>query len=153
AMTEDASGDIWFGTSKGILFRFHEDQATTESLRPAGALAPIRCLAATPDGSVWVGYAGWGIGRIKDGKYAEIRSEHGLFDDYISHIVSDNQGWLWFGANRGIFRVPLQQLNDVADGLLGRVRSIHYGRGEGLPSLQGTFGDSPDTLRSRDGRL
>ena len=41
----------------------------------------------------------------------------------------------------------------MAEGRSRRVRSIHYGRSEGLPSLQGTFGESPDALRSRDGRL
>ena len=41
----------------------------------------------------------------------------------------------------------------MAAGANARVRSIHYGRSDGLPSLQGTFGDSPNVLRSRDGRL
>ena len=61
--------------------------------------------------------------------------------------------WLWFGGNHGLFKVRLQDFDDFAAGKITRVRSIHYGRGEGLPSLQGTFGDSPDVLRSRDGRL
>jgi signal transduction histidine kinase len=33
------------------------------------------------------------------------------------------------------------------------VRSIHFGEGEGLPSLQATFGVAPGALRSRDGRI
>src|SRR3989442_8337133 len=58
-----------------------------------------------------------------------------------------------FGADRGICKVRLDDLNDAMEDKSPRVRSIHYGRGEGLPSLQGNFGDSPDVLRSRDGRL
>ena len=94
-----------------------------------------------------------GRGRLKDGHYAEIHAEQGLYDDYISHIVADGHGWLWFGANRGVFKVRLQELEAVAEGRVPRVRSIHYGRGQGVPSLQGIFGSSPDVLRSRDGRL
>jgi signal transduction histidine kinase/ligand-binding sensor domain-containing protein len=153
AMAEDAAGNIWAGTSKGVLLRVADEQVTEVSLRPAKEFASIRCLYATPDGALWLGYAGWGLGRLKDGRYAEISTEQGLFDDYISHIVADAHGWLWFGANRGIFKARLQELEDAAAGRVPRVRSIHYGRGEGLPSLQGGFGSSPDVLRSRDGRL
>jgi streptogramin lyase len=153
AMVEDASGTIWVGTSKGNLLHFTGDKFTEITPRPNGELAPIRCLYTTPDGSVWIGYAGWGVGRLKNGHYTEVNSGQGLFDDYISHMVSDGQGWLWFGANRGLFKVREKDVEELAAGKLSRVRSVHYGRGDGLPSLQGTFGDSPDVLRSRDGRL
>jgi signal transduction histidine kinase/ligand-binding sensor domain-containing protein len=153
AMVEDNAGNIWAGTSKGVLLRFSGDEMTEVTNRPSGELASIRSLYLTEDGALWLGYAGWGIGRLKDGHYSEFRSENGLYDDYISHIVADTRGWLWCGADRGIFKVLLQELTNAAAGRISRVRSIHYGRGEGLPSLQGTFGDSPDVLRSRDGRL
>jgi signal transduction histidine kinase/ligand-binding sensor domain-containing protein len=153
ATAEDAAGNIWAGTSKGVLLRVSGERLTDETPRRPDELASIRCLYATPDGSLWIGYAGWGVGRIRAGHYAEIRTEQGLYDDYISHILPDGHGWLWFGANRGIFKVRQADLGELAEGRSARVRSIHYGRGEGLPSLQGTFGDSPDVVRSRDGRL
>jgi signal transduction histidine kinase/ligand-binding sensor domain-containing protein len=153
AMAEDAAGDVWAGTSKGVLLRIVGDKLCDATPRPADELASIRCLTPTPDGALWIGYVAWGVGRIKDGRYTEIRAEQGLYDDYISHIVADERGWLWFGANLGIFKVRQEELEDVALGHASRVRSIHYGRGEGLPSLQANFGDSPDVLRSRDGRL
>ncbi|MDR3459600.1 MAG: two-component regulator propeller domain-containing protein [Verrucomicrobiae bacterium] len=153
AMVEDAGGNIWVGTSKGTLLRITGDQIIDATPRPPEDLASIRCLYTTPDGALWIGYAGWGVGRLKDGHYTEVNTDQGLFDAYVSHIVADGQGWLWFGANRGLFKVRVADFDDFAAGKISRVRSIHYGRGEGLPSLQGTFGDSPDVLRSRDGRL
>jgi signal transduction histidine kinase/ligand-binding sensor domain-containing protein len=153
AMAEDAAGNIWAGTSKGVLLRITGDQMAVVSPRPSQELASIRCLYATPDGSLWMGYAGWGVGRLRGGHYAEFNTGQGLYNDYISHIVADGQGWLWFGSNRGIFKVRLRDFQDVATNRLSQVRSVHYGRGEGLPSLQGTFGDSPNVLRGRDGRL
>jgi len=153
AMVEDAAGNIWIGTSKGNLLRIHGEKITEESPRPPNELVAIRCLYPTPDGALWIGYAGAGIGRLKNGHYTEINSSQGLFDDYVSHIVADGRGWLWFGANRGLFKVREEDFENFAAGKIPRVRSIHYGRGEGLPSLQGTFGDSPDVLSSRDGRL
>ncbi len=153
AMAEDAAGNIWAGTSKGMLFKLTGDNITEVRLRPFGELAPIRCLHATPEGALWIGYAGWGLGRLEGAHYAEIQTEQGLYDSYISHIVEDGHGWLWFGANRGIFKVRQQDLVNVAEGREGRVRCIPYGRSDGLPSLQATFGESPDALRSRDGRV
>jgi signal transduction histidine kinase/ligand-binding sensor domain-containing protein len=152
-MAEDGAGNIWAGTSKGVLFKVTGDKLGEVKLRSSEELASIRCLCATDDGALWIGYAGWGVGRFKDGRYAEIQTEQGLFDNYVSHIVDDGKGWLWFGANRGIFKVRRQDLADVAEGRAARVQSIHFGRSEGLPSLQSTFGESPNVLRSRDGRL
>ncbi len=153
AMVEDSGGDLWAGTSRGNLFRISGDTLAEVRPRADRELASIRCLYASSDGAVWIGYAGWGIGRLKDGQYAEIGREQGLYDDQISSIVSDGKGWLWFSADKGLFKVREQELNRVAAGRAGRVRSIHYGRGEGLPSLEGNFGDCPNALRSTDGRL
>lgn len=153
AMAEDADGTIWAGTSKGVLLRVTDDGIVTVTLRPSHELASIRCLYTTPDGALWIGYAGWGLGCLREGHYTEINTEDGLFDDYISHIVADGHGWLWFGSNRGLFKVRIQDLKNFIAGRSTRVRSVHYGRGEGLPGLQGTFGGSPDVLRSSDGRL
>ena len=153
AMVEDATGNIWAGTSEGALLRVTGNQIELVTPRPSRELASIRCLYATPDGSLWIGYAGWGVGRLKDGHYTEFNTAQGLYDNYISHIVADGRGWLWFGANRGIFKVRQQDFRDLAGGQASHVRSVHYGRGEGLPSLQATFGDSPDVLRSSDWRL
>jgi signal transduction histidine kinase/ligand-binding sensor domain-containing protein len=153
AMAEDAAGRIWIGTSKGVLLCISGDQLSDETAHTSPSLLSIRCLAATPDGTLWIGYAGWGVGRLKEEHYARIHADQGLYDDYVSQIVVDGQGWLWFGANHGIFKVRQQELDAVAEGRATRVRSIHYGRGEGLPSLQANYGESPGALRSRDGRL
>jgi ligand-binding sensor domain-containing protein len=105
AMVQDADGNVWAGTSKGILLRVAGDHLVDATPRSAQELAPIRCLYTTPDGALWIGYAGWGLGCLWNGHYTEINSGDGLYDDYISHIVADGQGWLWFGANRGLFKV------------------------------------------------
>lgn len=153
AMAEDAAGNIWAGTSKGNLFRIAGDDITEATPRAGRELASIRCLYATPNGALWIGYAGWGVGRLTEGRYAEVRREQGLYDDQISAIVADRHGWLWFSADKGLFKVRQNDLEAVAEGRAARVRSLHYGRGEGLPSLEGNFGDAPNALRSADGRL
>ncbi|HXF09263.1 MAG TPA: two-component regulator propeller domain-containing protein, partial [Desulfuromonadaceae bacterium] len=154
AMVEDRQGDIWMGTTKHVLLHVHEGRVTDESSTIPGYFArSIRDLHFTPDGSLWIGYAGWGLGRLKEGRFARITMQDGLYDDFISQIMDDGHGWLWFGADHGIFKVRQQELDMRADGQGGRVQSICYGKGQGLPNLQANFDNFPGALHSRDGRL
>ncbi|MGN6555095.1 MAG: sensor histidine kinase, partial [Verrucomicrobiota bacterium] len=153
AWAEDPAGVVWMGTTDGRLFRAVGDallEETSHTLQPS---QPIRALHATADGSLWIGYAGAGVGRFKDGKFVRINSEAGLFDDYICGIMPDDLGRVWFTCNRGIFQVSQKELEAVADGRLERVRSMAFGRDESLPNLQATFGYWPGFVRSRDGRI
>jgi ligand-binding sensor domain-containing protein len=130
ASAEDATGNIWFGSSKGVLLRAEGDRLVDETVRMMGEPQSIRYLYGTPDGSLWIGFAGWGVGRVKDGKYHSITARQGLHDDFISQIVADGRGWLWFGGDRGIFKVRQSVLDDVCEGTDNRGRSFQSGPGE-----------------------
>jgi signal transduction histidine kinase/ligand-binding sensor domain-containing protein len=153
ALCKDAAGNLWIGTSKGFLLRIRQDEVSDETTNVSRYYTSIRSLAATPDGSLWIGYAGWGLGRFKDGHFARISTDQGLFNSFISEIVPDGRGWLWLGSDHGIFKVKEKDLDDVAEGRAARVLSLHYGEGNALPSLQASFGASPNVLHSRDDRL
>ena len=99
----------------------------------------IRSLFAAPDGSLWIGNAGWDWAGSKMGSLRPLASDRGLADDYISEIISDGRGWLWCGADHGIFKVREQDLNLAMDDPHVRVQSVCYGRGDGLLSLQANF--------------
>jgi signal transduction histidine kinase/ligand-binding sensor domain-containing protein len=152
AMTEDTEGRIWVGLGSGGLLRVENDQLVdaTPAARPNAA---VRALHAAPDGTLWLGYKGGGIGRLRGGQFTHIRSEHGLFSDAVSHFVPEVGGWLWCGGDDGVFKVRLQALTDFAEGRSRRVQSIHYGAGQGLPTLQVTAKAWGTALRSRDGRI
>jgi len=152
AVAEDASGTIWFGTSKGILLRVENDRLVDETQLMGGPLS-IRCLYGTADGSLWIGYAGFGVGRLKKGRFTLISARQGLQDDYVSQILADKNGWLWFGGDSGIFKARQTEVDAVAEGRAARVHCVHYGSGEGLSGLQAISGTSPGALCTADGRL
>ncbi len=152
-MAQDAKGNIWLGTGDGGLLRVEGQVLVDETPHTLRVPHAVQCLCTTPDGSVWIGYAAAGVGRLKDGRFARIGVEHGLRDDFVSNIVADDQGWLWFASNRGIFKIRQEDLDNVAEGRAGQVHSIVYGRDEALPNLQANYGFWPGLLRSRDGRL
>jgi signal transduction histidine kinase/ligand-binding sensor domain-containing protein len=148
---EDHDGSIWIGSSRGTLLKIKDgklidETAQTTSIRPFA----IRSLYVSPDNSLWIGYAGAGVGHLKDGKFKRISTGEGLSDGYISLMSADDHGWVWFGTDSGIFKVRLQNLEDVVDGKASRVDCIHY---KDFPALQAYFGYSPAMLKSSDGRL
>jgi ligand-binding sensor domain-containing protein/signal transduction histidine kinase len=153
AMSADAAGSLWVGTSHGMLLQIHGDVLDNETDRVLKTPSSIRSVATTPDGSVWIGYAKSGLGRLTNRRFTKIALAQGLFDDFISQIIADRNGWLWMGSDHGIFKVRTKDLDDVGEGRATRVLSIHYGEGNGLPSLQASVGVSPNALLSHDNRL
>jgi signal transduction histidine kinase len=156
ALAEGMDGTIWAGTSDGQILRVAGDTVVSEpgaNDPEAGQALSVRCLHATPDGSLWIGYAGWGVGRWRNGRYTRISAAQGLFDDYVSQMLTDEHGRLWLTGNRGLFQMRLEELVAVAEGRSGHLRSIAYGRSEGLPSLQPYCENTPTSWRSTDGRL
>ena len=152
AIAEDCSGNIWIGSSAGNLLRITDGKIEDETAKTTtGQPIAIRCLHSTPDGALWIGYAGGGVGRLKDGHFKRISLVEGLSDANISQILTDNSGWMWFGADSGIFKARMRDLEDVAEGRAARAVCIRCG--QDLPALQANFGRSLDALRSRDGRL
>jgi signal transduction histidine kinase/streptogramin lyase len=153
AMVEDTKGTLWCGTQDGFLFHLEGDELKNETPHTSSQPAPIRCMQAMPDGSVWIGYAGAGLGILRDGKFAQISEEQGLFDAYISSMEVDDHGGFWCATDRGVFQAPVSEIEAVAGGQAARVHSIHLGRDEGLQNLQGAFGYAPGAAKSPDGCL
>lgn len=154
-MTEDSAGNVWIGTARGALLRAcpGNDVVIDETERLGLPAMSIRTVQAASDGSVWIGYAGWGIGRVKDDHFAHISTAQGLDDDFVSQIIFDERGSVWYAGDRGLFRLRQEEAESVFAGRASRVQSIRYGKGEGLPVLQAMSGSSPGALRSHDGRL
>jgi signal transduction histidine kinase/ligand-binding sensor domain-containing protein len=149
---EDARGDIWIGADRKLL-RASKYSINDESSRLGGERGAIRCLYMALDQSLWIGFNGGGVGRLKDGKFALISNRKGLLGNSISHIVDDTLGWLWLASERGVFKVQRQQLESVADGQAERLQSIAYQTGNDAPDLLPAYGTYPAAFRSSDGRL
>ena len=96
AITQDANGTVWYGTSdKGVIGY-------------DGPLASLKvsCMATTPDGSLWVGSKRNGLTRIKGGSsmiYSLARdSSATMVDDHINSLCTDKIGNLWIATNGGM---------------------------------------------------
>jgi signal transduction histidine kinase len=133
--------------------RVRQNVLTDETATVFPRACVIRCLYVTTDNSLWLGSAGQGLGRLKAGRFTQFSTEQGLPDDYLSNILSDNHGRLWFAGNRGIFSVPQKAFDDIDAGKATRVLPMVYGRNDGLQRLQASHDAWPGALRGADGRL
>lgn len=153
AMAEDTFGNLWIGSSRGMLLRIRDGQVSDETRATTGEARSIRCLRATPDGSLWIGYADESLGWWKDGRFIHLTTAQGFPEANVSQIVPDRRGWLWFAGDHGIFKVRQSALEQLALGHTPHAHFVRYGQSEGLFSLEANFGDSPGALYASDGRL
>lgn len=151
AIAETTDGTIWIGSSDGKLLRIENDKLINEEVEKTKP--SIRTLHATADGSLWIGYAGKGIGHLKNGKYTIFTVEQGLFDNYISQIQDDGLGSLWITANRGLFKVSMEDFLSRSHSTTSKIICRVFTRDDGLPSFQPDRDYSPDSCRTPDGNL
>jgi signal transduction histidine kinase/ligand-binding sensor domain-containing protein len=156
AIARDALGNVWVGADS-MLLRFNG----TNMLDVISRLGPGRticCLYGTDDGSLWIGSSGGGLMRLKNGHLDQIGLDQGLVSDYISQIVADKHGWLWFGSKHGIFKLRQSEVERAMEDHNICLRPIIYGKNEGLISQEAVFSIAtpfvlPHAILSADGRV
>ncbi|MET0815012.1 MAG: two-component regulator propeller domain-containing protein [Pseudoxanthomonas sp.] len=106
-LAEDSHGTLWIATANGGVTSFRN--GVFSHLDSVGPRAGIS-LAATPDGSVWIGGHG-GLVHVRDGRVVRIyTASDGLWTDLIRRLASDKEGSVWIATSGG--------LNRMADGRL-----------------------------------
>jgi signal transduction histidine kinase len=77
-----------------------------------------------------------------------------LGENVVNNIQEDEFGCLWLSGLRGIYRVPRQQLNEVAAGQRATVECIAYGEADGMLNSECNGGDNqPAGCKDRHGRI
>jgi len=148
---EDQGGSLWIGTAGG-LNQFKNGKFRTYTRHDGLSSDRIWSIFGENDGTLWLGTSA-GINRFRNGKFVSITSDKGLYDDSVLNIVDDHLGRFWMSSNKGIFSISKKQLNDFADGVVGRVTPILYGIGDGLKSRECNGGFQPSAWRAKDGRI
>ncbi len=154
ALVETPAGEIWAGADDGSLYRCDLPELAAP-FRPQDALAgqPVYSLCADADGTIWAGTFRGGLLRFKNGKFFRFTAKQGLPVDVISQILTDDNGHLWLGTHKGIFRVAKAALNAIADGKNTSLDYVVYGQSDGLASVECSDGYQPACWRGTNGRL
>ena len=132
AITQDANGHVWYGTSDHGVLDFDARLASVK----------VSCMATTPDGSMWVGSKNNGLTRIKNGVstfYTQLSdSVKTLIDDHVNALCTDKVGNLWIATNGGlqVFNPKMNTFSTYTreNGKLStnHITSLHYAKGNML---------------------
>lgn len=158
ALFEDNNGTMWAGTSNGLnairdgiveQIPLLETQSDIDENRQPY----VRAIYQDSTGVMWFGTYGNGIFRLQNGTITNISTNDGLFDDIISHIVEDDDGYFWMGSNRGISRVSRNELVAFTNGEINSVTSVSYGTADGMLSPETNGGFQPSVIKGSDNKI
>ena len=150
----DPSGTMWFGTALG-LFKFAKGQPPDQAGQKQIDFA-VTSIFDDGRGYLWLGGRTPGLTRfsIRDGRVTRYTTKIGLFDDYPTRVLADDDDNLWISASGGIYRASRQVLNNFAEGRIPRVQTTHYDIEDGMKTSEASTPTAqPAGWRTRDGRL
>lgn len=153
ALCERRDSGLWIGTEGGLAY-WSEDRFTRFTVGGRPLQDHVFSLHEDADGTLWIGTNGKGLKRFKQGKLDTFTIREGLGSDAIYAILEDDRGSLWMSGSRGIFRVSKAELEQVAAGKVPSVKSVGYGKADGIvSSSQYTAAVQPAGWKGADGRL
>ena len=65
----------------------------------------VRAVKQAPDGTLWFGMSGGGLGCLKAGKLRQFRRSDGLSSDFVQCLHVESDGTLWVGTFAGLSRL------------------------------------------------
>lgn len=104
SLYEGSRGEVWIGTKLG-LHRLEGGRITWSAGKDRLALPDVRAITESPDGTLWFGMSGGGLGALKEGMLRQYRKTDGVGSDFVLCFNQEPDGTLWYGtADNGIGR-------------------------------------------------
>lgn len=100
ALLHGRNGVTWIGTDTGLL-RYQAGAITRLGEKQGLILPDVRALVEAPDGTLWFGMMGGGLGRLQNGVVKQFRTTDGLSSDFVQCLHLDTNGALWIGTYGG----------------------------------------------------
>ena len=150
-LADDSAGTLWIGTSDDGLWCLR-DGALERCNSPGLAARRVHSIYVSPDDVVWIGTFGAGMQRLEHGRVTTHGLEQGL-PEVVSGIIEDDFGRLWISSARGICWVWRQEIDDVARGVRKSVFASHYGREDGMTTVECSGGSQSSVCKTPDGKL
>ncbi len=146
---EDDKQRVWMGTNGGGVYVLKDRQIQRHFSTEDGLAGNVIFKILENDGSIWIA-TGTGLSRYieESDSFVNFNSRTGLGTDSVFQMICDYSQTVWMTSNRGIFSVPLAELQDVVAGERDKVSVKYYGASDGLI----TSGVTATSLSSKDSR-
>lgn len=152
-VAEEADGTLLVGTLDGGLSQIRGDQVTTPKASGTDAVTATYHTMLASDGNSWFATRR-GLVRRKHGKDVLLPAEHGMPPvEFFFKIIEDSSAQLWLTSNVGVFRIPLAELNALADGQDKNVGFAWFTNEDGMPSAACSQTSPNAAIRCRAGKL
>ncbi|WP_263379687.1 sensor histidine kinase [Granulicella paludicola] len=148
-ITEDVDGSILVGTSTG-LYRVRNGVAIAVSGLPHSY---ILCVTLDSLGSAWVGTKAGGLSLIRGEETTSLPKSSGIAPLLVSTAIEDNDNHFWLATSRGIVRISIAELHEVAAGKQAKLSTVVLGKGDGMRSSECDGVSKPAATRTADGTL
>jgi signal transduction histidine kinase/ligand-binding sensor domain-containing protein len=93
-------GGTYVGTSEGLL-HYKAGEVTWLARKPELFLPDVRTICESPDGTIWFGMSGGGLGCLHHAKLRQFRRSDGLSSDFVQCLHLEADGALWIGTFGG----------------------------------------------------
>jgi signal transduction histidine kinase len=119
ATLQAADGTTWIGTSSGLI-RYQDGRVKSYGEKEGLKLPDVRAIAEAPDGTIWFGMLGGGLGKLHHGVLSQFQKSSGLASDYVQCLKLAPDGTLWIGTyGSGLIRLKNGKFSRIstAEGL------------------------------------
>jgi signal transduction histidine kinase/streptogramin lyase len=100
AILHARDGVTWIGTADGLI-RYDHGAVKWFGEKEGIKQPDVRAIAETPDGTIWFGTLGAGLGRLQRGAVKQFGKADGLGSDYVQSLYASTDGTLWIGTYGG----------------------------------------------------
>ena len=114
SIKRDRKGNLWLGTSRGLI-KYSQGKFTRYLFG-----APIIALLEDKKGDLWVGSYTHGLFKFTTGQL--INYKQGLFANGVAELIEDTQGNIWVGTDIGLSKCSGNQVihYTAKEGVMGR---------------------------------
>ncbi len=107
-------------------------------------------LSEDDRGVLWCG--GYGLARFDGTRFFRFDERHGVPSGFVYQVLDDGKGYVWL-AGRGLWRLPRQELDEIASGRRTRVSTVAFNRADGMRATDCVGGEGSPAGRDSGGRL
>jgi len=119
---EDIRGDIWFGTSNGLV-RYPAERFEILRSNDNAKDRIVYAISEDRSGNIWFAEFGYGVFKFRNNKITSYTTKEGLVEDNVGSIFNDKDGNIWFGTLGGVSKWDGAKFSNITlkNGLLGEM--------------------------------